>query len=467
MNRCAVLDKLNAALFFATVLLLPFQHYPHGVFSRLSLYPLMCLGALNLPRLIGFVKGGGFLRLMAVLFALCLGCQMLMMMAASGFAAAAIKSNFKAMFPDVCTWGSFFVLIASFRLFPAGRAQRIFHRAFSTTFLMCASYSVIEILHFCGVKSATRFLSGAIRFFSDVCLDGGWWPPVLWDGVRLRSFFAEPSGYAILSVFAVWYFGICACTALRRADLLKNLALSLLALLMVCGTRSCSASITMMFFTAFFAAVWFCLRTKLQIPWRKRWIPYLAGFVAASILIAGSQRGGFCDFEKLVSAFSADCQPDEQGGSSSKTRMLHLQAQLRLIKARPVSGYGAQNYAPVMRRELAAGRVRTSEIDMWIRSGNIPPLNFFGYTAVKYGVPCMLMLMAAIFLPAFAEVKSRWRRGMGAFDFGVCAAALPLLAILVFMNGSSLAFVFGVLLSVPLTAVANNEMIGDFATEHS
>lgn len=453
-------ETLNAWLFSAAVALLPFQHYPHGPFSRLSLYPLALLMLLNLAPLLKLSLRTAFLRRTAYGFALCLAGQILIPLLSS-----AAMFDPGAVVSDAFTYGAIFVLLASFYLFPSGRAQSLFFKAFSFSVAACAAYSVVEILHFCGVRTASAFLSKAIYFFSDVRINGSWWPPELWDSVRLRAFFAEPSGYAILLVFATGYYGVCALASKCSGGFSKCLGMAVLSVLLCCGTRSFAAAITLMFFACSFAAVWFPLRAGLAKVHRRRGWLLLSVFALSSVFAVCSQRGGVFDFEHLLPHLTGVNRSADAGSTSTRTRMLHLQAQMRLVMERPLSGFGASSYAPAMCRELAESDCRTSEIDMWIERGDVPPLNFLGYTSVRYGVPVLLLLLSAVFLPAASEVVSRWRAGMGETSSLVCASSLPLLSVALFMNSSSLFFLMGMLLVAPLAALARDEPPGGLQKE--
>ncbi|WP_294002123.1 O-antigen ligase family protein [uncultured Megasphaera sp.] len=71
----------------------------------------------------------------------------------------------------------------------------------SAVFLI--SYSTIEVGFLCGSYTCKHILAKINVLIFDVAHAAGWWPPLFWDRLQLRSLFPEPSHLGFFMAFAI------------------------------------------------------------------------------------------------------------------------------------------------------------------------------------------------------------------------------------------------------------------------
>jgi len=97
------------------------------------------------------------------------------------------------------------------------RIVKLLSLALLLLFLPNLIHGVLEILANAGAMGVKTFLMDINHFFRKAEIDGGWWPPIFFEG-RVRGLFAEPSymGFSLLPLFGYfvaklrksWLYGL-------------------------------------------------------------------------------------------------------------------------------------------------------------------------------------------------------------------------------------------------------------------
>lgn len=103
---------------------------------------------------------------------------------------------------------SFFVSFWIYTLYSRHWQQGIYHlkKALSFICIILISYSVIEVGYLCGSDLCKNILMVVNPLYMKIGTSHGWWPPLLWDQLQLRSMFPEPSFFGIFAAMAIPFF---------------------------------------------------------------------------------------------------------------------------------------------------------------------------------------------------------------------------------------------------------------------
>ena len=313
-------QKITLVLWGMVICLLPFLRFPYLVFEKLSLYPLLAIVILNADKWWDLCWKNKYLRYTAFAIAAFHIWQAVSLPFVMKISEISFSENICPIINNGINIGSWYVFLVTPFLIPLESIKKTFYWSFVTTFLYCGAYCVIEILHFCGVKWATDFLSRSIYYFTKgVGENYGWWPPVFWDSSRLRSVYGEPSNLAILMFFAELYFLFNAWKSKRWQSTVGNLLLMLIAAVLLCGTRSASGAMALAVSTLLFIVLFLLFFRRIDKTSR------IKGAVMALLLLffAGAtianQRGGGDDWVKIFRTVSS---PKQEFSSSSATRFI-------------------------------------------------------------------------------------------------------------------------------------------------
>ena len=400
-KELSIRQQITLILWGLSIVLLPFLRFPFGVFQKLSLYPLLLIALLNIDKWWDLCWKNKYLRYTGVALAAYIGWQIISLPFSVSLNNIKFAENLYPSITETMTLGAWYVLLASCFLVPSAKIAKTFHRSLTITILYLCAYSIIEILHFAHVKWASDFLGKAIYFIQrEVGLVHDWWPPVFWDSPRLRSVFAEPSFFAVIAVFALLYYGFCMWKAEHWKKATGNTLLMLLSALTAMGTRSSGAALSMIVSVTVFVilfAIFFCKLDKRQK--KKGAILAIQLIFFTSIMII-SQRGGIGDWQILFRKTHTK--------SSSSTRLIHLQAELKAIGISPIWGCGQGQYAKNMKEALQKSPEKTNEIHLWTdKEDYYPPrLNKYTSIALEYGIIGLLFFLMLFIMPFIGSIKS-------------------------------------------------------------
>ena len=469
-QAAAVLQKmqhtLTVPLFILTFLFLPFAYFPYGPFSRLSLYPLSLLFLLNANRLVKLCWTNKNLRFIGCGI-VCWGIWGLLSAFCAIFNGNGEYSLVQEVIPvirDGITLVCAYLLLAHYFLLPQDKVKTIFFTALSSVLVCCLLYSIVEILHFSGYSFATAFLKRSVHSFMTTCHDGTWWPPVLWNQPRLRSFFVEPSNFAILLGFALVYY-VTFCQEKTRLTPL-SIIFALLVWLFLCGTRSTAGGLTAVAASVVFALVYIIFLRKQERKTKLRNALIGGVLLIVSVSALFFMRGGFLtaslitntilETKTLDSANEAQNQdqprPTPQKPASHnnegsiKTRTIHFYSALQLFRDAPLLGCGPCHYSDKMHATLAARSYQTHEIKFWLKLGRIPPLSTTMTILVKYGLPGVIFFFSFLLVPLFFL----WKRikSVPVTIFLTCGSLLAFICF--FMVSSASMFLLLALMSYPV-----------------
>lgn len=443
-------DGATKVFLVLTILLYPFNLFPHGPFLKLTLYPLLFLFLLNVDRLLKLTWTHRYFRYLAIVATLWFLWMFISLCFAVGFSAIEGK-HLANILNDIKRFVPWYTFAGCCFLLPRDEIKRLLYWSFVGLFSYCACYSILEFLHFLEVAWATDVLKVAIKGFMSTELgawtNGNFWPPILWDSVRYRSVFEEPAYFAILLGFCILLFTYAAWMAKKESGFWGNLCLSLLALVLLCQTRGAAGAISLTVASVVWIGLALCRISKMSriLRWR---FPLLAIF-----LLVGSY------FALTTQRHSAESIT----GASSRgktTRAIHLTAELNCVAASPIYGCGVGEYGEVMREALRTQQDQTHEVEVWIGRDNEPPkLNFFTGIMVTTGIVGGLLFMAWFAFPAVVL----WLKKAFSLPVGSCCLvpALGLFIACQMTSATTEIFSYFLLMTVPLLFIVDDSPIDE------
>lgn len=113
---------------------------------------------------------------------------------------------FKAIiFECLYTFGFSYLIYCWFKRDPK-RAICILQRSIYIITYIIGIYSFFELNYFLGNKWAEHVLITVNPILHAIKENYGWWPPLLWDSMRIRSIFPEPSQFGMYATFVIPFF---------------------------------------------------------------------------------------------------------------------------------------------------------------------------------------------------------------------------------------------------------------------
>lgn len=113
---------------------------------------------------------------------------------------------FKAIiFECLYTFGFSYLIYCWFKK-DATRAICILQHSIYIITCIIGIYSFFELNYFWGNKWAENILTTVNPMLHAIKENYGWWPPLLWDSMRIRSIFPEPSQFGMYATFVIPFF---------------------------------------------------------------------------------------------------------------------------------------------------------------------------------------------------------------------------------------------------------------------
>jgi O-antigen ligase len=192
----------------------------------------------------------------------------------------------------------------------------------------------------------------------------------------------------VLLSFSILYYSFCTWSADRWYKNIGNLFLLILSGILLCGTKSASASLALSSATVIFIVLFVVFFRKLSLPSKYKGIVLTLLLILFSGTVILNQRGGIDDLQKLSEEITSNKQAKEDFTSSTGTRLIHLQSELKLIAHRPFIGYGTGSYGQAMKWALKHNQEKTYETRLWSEPEEYapPPLNIYTRITVQNGL---------------------------------------------------------------------------------
>lgn len=340
-----------------------------------------------------------------------------------------LKAFVKLLFSAGVWWGIGIFYGTAFLLFPRNFARKLFLNALLTVSVLCIAYSIWEIAWLCRVPGTEPVLLKFNTLFRRTCFAWEWWPPELWAG-RVRSLFAEPSFltlFATPALILLWGHYL----EERKKGLYFVLSLALGLLIYLSFSRTGWMT---MFFALGIQAI---LLERCGIFRGKTFLYRVAPYGKAAVgIILGASA--FYAFTYMPLPYSPQkAQTDsvanpaqttknetvELTGGSIAVRKTCLQAELKLIAAKPLIGYGVASHGPRLLDHLKEISDKNQEILRWEKDGSCPLLNLYTGTGVEYGVVGAILFFGLCSFPLWLFM----RRRLDWFDIASIAALCGLL----------------------------------------
>lgn len=240
-------------------------------------------------------------------------------------------------------------------------------------------YSIFELLYFFGFDFGKNVLITINPVLHSIKENFNWWPPLLWDTARVRSFFPEPSQFGMYATFALpFLFTNILNGEHKNTNLLQLFLLSLLLFL------SLSKTSNMLLLFALFLEVLYVLVRKNKDDYKKMAviIAVIIAAFGANILclsnysvdkynhpldsrIASTQSKS----TKLVSSYVNDNVTGvvNPNAGSNNARFSLMRSEIKIFMEHPVLGVGTGLRSAYNANNLMKEHNNNEEVNMWVR----------------------------------------------------------------------------------------------------
>lgn len=424
--------RFIAVCFFLSIVALPVDVFPwiapaSYTLRHLAFYPVAAGAAVALPFMPGIWRKRKEFLIFAGLFGLFLLWIVLVSFLNCGFSMAVGKELCKFIFSLGIWWGMGIFYATVFFLLPFALAKRILWSGLVTVSILCMAYSMLELAWFGEVPGSESILLALNPFFRKTCFAWEWWPPELCVG-RLRSLFAEPLFMSLFAVPAlIFFWGRYLAERKRKMYFLLASALSILIYFSFSRTGwiilvgSLGIQYLLLEYIGFFRGKGLLYRV----------IPYAGAVAILSLVVclfyvitslmpeAHSSGGSLC-----IQGGIPVSETVNLGGGSLGVRKTALISEMKIIRRKPLCGYGVSSHGAQLQAAFERQKNEESEIQLWMNAGSCPMLNIYTGIGVEF---CLVGVILFLGICSFPLWLFRPKRSFDWFQIAAIAALCGLL----------------------------------------
>lgn len=289
----------------------------------------------------------------------------------------------------------------------------------SAVFLI--SYSTIEVGFLCGSYTCKHILAKINVVIFDVAHAAGWWPPLFWDRLQLRSLFPEPSHLGFFMAFAI------PCLVPRFFSVHYKVSFST-AFVYVCFTMmvfmSKARTSTILFGIEFFMFVLWALWNKN----RKKYLSKTIFFVSCTLVAFFTSLGIMTNFKSIDSKVidlkqkvSVENYVNQNVTSitgnqrSNSPRNALTFAKIRVGMEHPFLGTGVLMGNEYIVDKLTDEEKNIGEVHLWLYhmeqkgpvNSGFAYTNYFAYVFMEQGIIGLVLFLLPTFTILYKIFKSR------------------------------------------------------------
>ena len=290
--------------------------------------------------------------------------------------------------------------------------------------LLLIAYSIIEVGFLCGSASCKAILTKINMKIFDVASGQGWWPPLFWHSLQMRSLFPEPSHLGIFLAMTIPYHFLIFFTKLNKTSILK-LFICFCSLMMLFMSKARTGTVVVGLEAILFILC-ICLCPPLFFSDKFKRLTLLLG---CSILAFIFSLGLMSSFKSIDSEFHdsheiISVQNYVQNNVTSITgnqrsnsaRFANALATLKVGMGHPIFGVGINTRNEYLARQLTNSDKNVEEIKLWLKymakqgpmQSGFPDINHFATVFAEQGVIGVILFMCpscAVLLKLLLEKK--------------------------------------------------------------
>lgn len=276
--------------------------------------------------------------------------------------------------------------------------------------ILLISYSIIEVGFLCGSASCKAILAKINMKIFDVASGQGWWPPLFWDRLQMRSLFPEPSHLGIFLAMTIPLFFSEFFTKLNKISLFKIFIYCCLVM-MLFMSKARTGTVVVGFETILFILC-ICLCAPLSLSDKFKRLTLLLG---CSILAFIFSLGLMSNFKSIDSKVSdsreiISVQDYVQNNVTSITgnqrsnpaRYVNALGTLKIGMGHPIFGVGIYTRNEYIAEQLSDADKNVGEVRLWLKymveqgpmQSGFPDTNHFITIFAEQGIIGLILFMS-------------------------------------------------------------------------
>lgn len=349
-------------------------------------------------------------------------------------------------------------------------------RALSLICIILILYSTVEVGYLCGSDLCRDILMQINPLYMKIKSSHGWWPPLLWPSLQLRSMFPEPSYFGIFSSMAIPFFvydfynkQISEPNSLFKMILGGLIYTCLVAMLVMSKARTglllYSGELLLFLCWGLYYRLYQWKRTLLLLICTG--MAFLIGLGLISQFKSLDSQVTPSTRSVSVESYVNDNMKSVVGNSrSNNARKANVLATFRTGLDHPLFGVGINMRNEEVAAHLTSDEKKDGEISLWLKYMNekgplksgFPNLNQFSVVFAEQGVIGLLLFLLPLGYITFLLIKNRYLLR----DSRIACLCIALIGLVTafFSNGAKLEFyiVMGLLFSALLNYGGKDEI---------
>lgn len=287
--------------------------------------------------------------------------------------------------------------------------------------LLMISYSIIEVGFLCGSYFCKAILATINAKIFDVASENGWWPPLFWDRLQMRSLFAEPSFLGIFLAMAIPLFFTDFFGKEKMSLARKSIYLCLVMMLFMSKARTGTIVVGMeflLFICGIYIYAPFSRRDKLK---------KLTFFIGCTVLAFTFSLGIMSNFKSIdgkvydsheivsVQSYVQNNVTSITGNQrSNSARFADALATLKVGIEHPIFGVGINTRNEYIADQLTDSDKNVGEVKFWLKymvdqgpmQSGFPDINHFITIFAEQGIIGLILFIypsCAVLLKLLSE----------------------------------------------------------------
>ena len=346
-------------------------------------------------------------------------------------------------------------------------AIRDLKKAALTLICLLGAYSLIEITYFMGSPISKTVLIAINPYLYDVSVANGWWPPLLWNGVQLRSVFQEPSFFGVAAAFLTPLIWGCLFTAKSIRSVILLSLMNMLFVTMIVLTQARTATVL---FLGEIGLLSLAVISFYRVYWQRYILTIILsligfmlsfGIIMNPTILAGYNTSTVKEASVSLKNYSEDYIDNNVKSAvgnarSNNARGSNNKAMFKVAFQHPILGVGTNLQDGYVKDNLTDFDKANDEVGRWtndflhkgVLASGYPITNNFAYIAADFGLIGLVIYL----IPFVGTIAVLLYRRVALHNFEVASLLIAFIgSIMAFMSSAASLYVYillGILLCV-------------------
>lgn len=276
--------------------------------------------------------------------------------------------------------------------------------------LLLIAYSIIEVGFLCGSASCKAILTKINMKIFDVASGQGWWPPLFWDQLQMRSLFPEPSHLGIfLAMVIPLFFSDFFTKSNKKSNKINILIYCCLVMMLFMSKARTGIVVVGLEFFLFICGIYIFAPLPREAQFKK-----LVFFIGCTVLAFAFSLGIMSNFKSIDSKVYdshevVNVQNYVQNNVTSITgnqrsnsaRFADALATLKVGMGHPLFGVGIYTGNEYIAEQLSDADKNVGEVRLWLKymveqgpmQSGFPDINHFITIFAEQGIIGLLLFM--------------------------------------------------------------------------